>query len=1163
MAEKKIGNRYRLSRKILPGDPIRGVPELWTAHDGGDVYYIKLWKRRGDDRSDVRALWNREVRGLTRLQGYPGASELFVRLHDLSADEQQYYAVLDGGRRVLLSELLRDRARTPWLLNLSEAGRRRPIWEGILRIAEAISILHGEGTLHRALSAQSVFVGPDGEGDFRLSGFEWTIRVAGGGGPAPSVASKSGLMAPELARSDPEYSTATDWFDLGLLAAEVLGASTGRLKKLENLRSSIDDFRALRVGEKELIQKLISDSPSERAGSSDEVLREIRNIVRDLSVASAGPGRPLVLALRLQSDLNISKAVEIASQGRAPASDPLAQRQWIKDDLRGDLRVTARRASNPVFILRGDRLEYRVKPWKVGDLETWDIGFCESIEAVPATAIDDQTFGLGQRKLEILPFFDVKKTTQKIRDRSAPWNKVFPLGRQKKSLEPHLQDVHDFFRITQQLETAITSAQICQMSVVSITRTANETVLEVTPKDEPERNLLAQHLGLANPSQQLRDWFDLGAESVSADDDNDRKKHTYQFLERRTIDSESSAVEWRFLRASHDPSGVRYFFRCNVSITIRPKVVYLARGYGGTIAQLRRRHEAIEEMRYHENLLRLISDPKGVSRVSGEGLPPARSTIEIDGSKLDALERLWQTQPSFAIQGPPGTGKTTLIQAFADRLFNADPSAQVLITAHSHHTVDDVRGKLKKIFGTLKRDQQPILLRLGAKQQTEHDIRPVTENLLRQLQVSRLAEGAPDDLKRRIKKLLPGDADHGEAAETDLRTMQMLVQDAANVTFATLNSSELADLNDRGRRFDWVVVEEAGKAHGFDMAIALEESHRLLLIGDHFQLPPFNSALYKRLLGDPLRVRNAIQAGFQFSQGLIDTTIVEDRDGREPFINRCENWRRMVDLFATIFQQSAGETLQSPGPAATLTDQHRMHPHIAGLVGRIFYPDADGSTILDSPASTHERFAKAPPFEIAGGSWLPEQRIVWCDVPYKQKREFSEGETEGVFVSQPEIRAVLSVLDEIRSRPGEACEVQILSPYNDQIDALKEALSGARHVGKIGHMFEAPFDLRLHKRQGATVDEFQGSEADIVIVSLVRNNPLPPWVSVGFLKEANRMNVLLSRARHKLIIVGSWEFFATRCDEKTFADAEYAYIGRMMEEMQNSLTAKHLARVSV
>ena len=67
-----------------------------------------------------------------------------------------------------------------------------------------------------------------------------------------------------------------------------------------------------------------------------------------------------------------------------------------------------------------------------------------------------------------------------------------------------------------------------------------------------------------------------------------------------------------------------------------------------------------------------------------------------------------------------------------------------------------------------------------------------------------------------------------------------------------------------------------------------------------------------------------------------------------------------------------------------------------------------------------------------------------------------------------------------------------------------------------------------------------------------RNNALVPWKSVGFLKEPNRMDVLLSRARHKLIIVGSWDFFASRCDVHTPPDAEYAYLGRMMKLMEKS-----------
>jgi len=70
---------------------------------------------------------------------------------------------------------------------------------------------------------------------------------------------------------------------------------------------------------------------------------------------------------------------------------------------------------------------------------------------------------------------------------------------------------------------------------------------------------------------------------------------------------------------------------------------------------------------------------------------------------------------------------------------------------------------------------------------------------------------------------------------------------------------------------------------------------------------------------------------------------------------------------------------------------------------------------------------------------------------------------------------------------------------------------------------------------------------------------LVPWKSIGFLKEPNRMNVLLSRARHKLIIIGSWDFFSSRCGPETSLDEPYAYMKRMMEVMQEANRAGTLA----
>jgi len=1151
MREQLIGGRYRLVKKILDGHVRRGAPELWHAQDMGDSFFVRLWRDADVAANDIRALWNREIRSLSRLQGYPGAAELFVKLHDLGSEDSNFYVVLEGGRRVLLSSVLQNRARHNWLLNLGEVTRRRPLWEGLLRVAEALSVLHSEGTLHRSLSSTSVFTGPDGGADFRLSGFEWSLRIASSEGAGSGVRHGYSISAAELKRADPEYLVATDWFDFGLLAAEVFGAPVRNSRNVEGVRVAIRALSQLREAERDVLLQFLAENPEDRIASGEAATTLIRNIVRDLNAAASGAGRNLIVAVRLGAAVEMSRTIAAVSHGTAPIDDPIKQRQWIEHDLRGDIRIIARSAIGPTFILKGEKLEYRVRQWDVDDLKTWDIGYCEAVEPLPRVMIDDQVFGIGQRKLEVLLYPHVRRSKQTIRDRGATWDKVFPLRKSRNRVPSHLRNVHDFFRVTQQLDTILTAAQICPVRILDVRQHDGETEIELTPSPEKERDELAQFLKLSSPAEQLRDWFALGVEAISVDDEDGPSKDRYQLLDRKTVTSDSTiAAPWKFFGAEPRKAGPMYRFRCQGNVPVRRGQYYLAKNYGGTITQIRRRHKAIEEMRTHEDLLRMLAAPQIVSRRHADPVPAARITMALDDRKLRTLEEIWNTQPSFMVQGPPGTGKTTLIQAFMDRLLAGDATAQVLISAHSHHTVDDVRTKLEKGSQKLPSAQRPIIVRLGAREPTEHDVPVVTMRMMRQLSASELAKDSPAFLNERVESCLEDIEHRSKAAQDDIRTMQLLVQDSANITLSTSNAPDLEDLADRGRRFDWSIIEEAGKAHGFDMAAALQASHRLLLIGDHFQLPPYNARLYKDLLGDSLRVRKALQAGVQFAPGLVDPSLADDQEDGDLFQDRCNSWSRMVDLFAVLFRMSMDVEGDGPKPAATLTNQHRMHPDIAEVVGKIFYPDSDGGTILKSPPETHAAFAEESPFKIRAGSWLSEHRIIWRDVPWIQKQEFSEGEREGLFCSDVEARAVVDTLEQLRPNGRAACEIQILSPYNDQLSLIRDEIDRARRMGMLAHMFTEPFNLRADKRLGATVDEFQGSEADIVIVSLVRNNALVPWKSIGFLKEANRMNVLLSRARHKLIIVGSWEFFEKRCDEHTLADAEYAYLARMMSVLK-------------
>lgn len=125
-----------------------------------------------------------------------------------------------------------------------------------------------------------------------------------------------------------------------------------------------------------------------------------------------------------------------------------------------------------------------------------------------------------------------------------------------------------------------------------------------------------------------------------------------------------------------------------------------------------------------------------------------------------------------------------------------------------------------------------------------------------------------------------------------------------------------------------------------------------------------------------------------------------------------------------------------------------------------------------------------------------------------------------------EADAVLAVLQHVRATPDERKPtLAILSPYAAQMQLLKRKVEAARRRAILPALegFEP-------SRPGLgfvnTVDSFQGAEADLVIVSLVRNNPKVGFGALGFLRDARRMNVLLSRAKAKLVLVTSLDFLS-------------------------------------
>jgi hypothetical protein len=188
------------------------------------------------------------------------------------------------------------------------------------------------------------------------------------------------------------------------------------------------------------------------------------------------------------------------------------------------------------------------------------------------------------------------------------------------------------------------------------------------------------------------------------------------------------------------------------------------------------------------------------------------------------------------------------------------------------------------------------------------------------------------------------------------------------------------------------------------------------------------------------------------------------------------------------------------------------------------------------------------------------------DIAYVQKVKGAEGERGGRYggrryTSPIEAEAVIRTLTQLRAVPNKKPDIQIISPYKAQVELIRDRVIEHQESGGLPNL--PAFRFKGGQGIGATVDEFQGNEADVIVISLVRNNASPPGSGVGFLSEEPRVNVMLSRAKRKLIMIGSWDFFQTRVPASVDADQEHelGHISRVMNYLHTAVERGEAARV--
>ncbi|MGP2435758.1 AAA domain-containing protein [Streptomyces sp. JW3] len=1154
-----LNGRYEITGSV-PSGP--GEGQLYAAQDTMEYvppYLLKAWRFYDSKPDDVqRALWDAELRTLYQVRSTPGSEGSLLQLHDVGIDSEQrcFVMVFKTGGLHTLASLLAQRSEHDWLSGRPSG--RRELWQMLSRIAEGLTLLHEQQVVHRSVSPESVFLDPGkGPESCLLGGFEWSVRL---GRPTSASPSRGGWeTAPEALGDGSAFGPDADWFAFGMLVARCM-------LSIEHLRDTTDPVkryglvldhlakakRKLSEQELDFIQLLIADEPAIRPKHGVEVASAIRDITHALQQPPAGADgalRHLVVIdpgnRRLQRtclELGLREKLDLG------AADPFDPRRTehasaLLSFLHTDFSEGATLApvsNRDEYILSGRSIHLLIGPARAltGASNSWQNAFCvgtkDFFTADSSRQVDIPAGRIG--------FFNTRNYRQQANVlSSAPsWESLLPKIDTARERREDQERFAEFVRFTNQIDILIRDAELFRCRVTDVQLAANDTVQSVTVEELPRLN---------EPLSMLQ--LDGGMAEFLL-----RERHSGKpgsnLIHLCSAESESigwqvpvTESEWRVDDVDVRARTAR--LRPETEIPVPPQLgetrVLRTKGLKGQVDLIRRRKEAIGRLARHTYLLESLSEPGQVIMDSGPvTLPLPLSEDIVDPSKLGQIEKILGVRPIYALQGPPGTGKTHMVAWLLREILEEDPVAQILITAQAHPAVDVLRSKVEKeAFKDVPEDRRPLAIRLrrtntdqagdlprdepGSERQVtgeilDRTIRRLEEVAERRQGLTTIQTDWLDACRTMLKELRTRDA-------SSTKEFRELVKRSASVTYSTAADGDLAALAGEVS-YDWAIVEEAGKAHGFELALPLSLGHRWLLIGDPKQLPPYRIEDYQSAVAAMDETVGALERmeglGKLLDRELLNSWRARTDEQSTQFAEYCKEWLK-------LFQQLHRLCSYHEHDDGLLTGQHRMHPDIGELVsetyydGRLEHYTRDKKTGEPFPDILHGLTA---PAEIRG------KAVVWLDLPAAADKLAFQEDAMPKYRNEAEAYALERFLRSLQTAPGRELELAVLSPYAQQVGHLRNRLDTPELRKKLADSGLAlaadprrsAYDPAQRRSDGFfTVDSFQGNQSKIIAVSLVRNNTKLPGDGLGFLKEPSRMNVLLSRAELLLVLVGSWDFF--------------------------------------
>ncbi|SFL70123.1 serine/threonine-protein kinase [Pelosinus propionicus] len=455
-------------------------------------------------------------------------------------------------------------------------------------------------------------------------------------------------------------------------------------------------------------------------------------------------------------------------------------------------------------------------------------------------------------------------------------------------------------------------------------------------------------------------------------------------------------------------------------------------------------------------LSKIISDPEIISMY---GISPVDKFYQnLDTSNEIAVEKALATKDIFLIQGPPGTGKTTVITEIVCQILKRDPKAKILLSSQSHVAVDHALNNIHKQLNNkriirigradkISEDSQFLMMPNQLKKWVSEVKVSSKSELLEYLSLNYcLTEQGQVDIKEYLENdknldsfgnaKVSHDGKDGEINKLVFLTKEwhkrlgkldefdeIFAQKASIVAATCLGIASRNALN--SMVFDWVIVDEAGRATAPELLVPIIRGKKIILVGDHRQLPPVVNGDIKPIL-KKLGIREE-----ELEKSLFEELI-----------------ERVPENAKTI-----------------LTSQFRMHPSIAKLISEVFYPTEIITTKKTAEERKHEM------------SWWP-RTIAWFDTA--SMLDCDEQELNSSKKNNAEAKVILKILELIETRynnvPGKV-RVGVLSAYSAQKGLLHNLIK-PNNTDKWKNI----------KIVIDNVDAFQGSETDISIYSIVRSN---------------------------------------------------------------------------